>query len=265
MSPATSAFLGSRLLLSSMVVAAVAQLVCWHLHVHSPPAPSPSPPVPRKPRAPQTLRAKGNDKSSYRISQLNRVINLKGRRCWQLQHRCSGVDSGGSLELLGGQHWTCSSTLPPARPPLCPAPGEPPLGRPGFVPAQHRAGTRCSLSSVSGAMLTSPSYHPRPAPASGAPCPWHGSQRLQQGRLYSGSSFVSALQSARGWEHRLRAVPRSASPAGPGRRRCRSTSGCTARLRRGRWQCGSRLPCPNPSAKTLFGGQSPAQKPSSEL
>lgn len=112
LSPATSAFLGSRLLLSSTVVAAVLQFVCWHLHVRSPPAPPRSPPVPGKSCAPQTLRAKGNDKSNYRISQLNRVINLKGRRCWQLQHRCSSVDSGGALELLGGQHWTRSSALP---------------------------------------------------------------------------------------------------------------------------------------------------------
>lgn len=112
LSPAKSTFLGSRLLLSSTVVAAVLQFVCWHLHVRSPPAPPRSPPVPGKSCAPQTLRAKGNDKSNYRISQLNRVINLKGRRCWQLQHRCSSVDSGGALELLGGQHWTRSSALP---------------------------------------------------------------------------------------------------------------------------------------------------------
>lgn len=55
------------------------------------------------------------------------------------------------------------STGPAAAPcpcpaPLCPAPGGPALGLPGFVPVQRRAGTRCSLCSVSGAMLTSLSY-----------------------------------------------------------------------------------------------------------
>lgn len=245
LSPATSAFLGFRLLLSSTVVAAVLQLVCWHLHVRSPPAPSRSPPVPGKSCAPQTLRAKGNDKSNYRISQLNRVINLKGRRCWQLQHRCSSVDSGGALELLGGQHRTCSSALPLPGPAV-PSPRRASFGSAGLCPcAAQGRDALLPLLGVGGNAHIPELPPPCPAPASGALCPWCRSQRLQQGRLYPGSSLFPPCSLPGAGSTGSEPFPAEHPPA--------TLPSC------------SHPPCPNPGTEPPFSGQSPAQKPPSEL